>query len=314
MKKTKIFQEAFSDILIPQGFIYKNRTFIRVIGENIVQSLYLESSSPMYSFELNLAPAATLTSPTHLFQNMKREFRGLYALGFNNFSEFPHVTWQGRSYEMALKDPQKDGEIYYPEEYIEGKWVERCIANMEKAAELFKRDYLPILDATTDFNSYLKFREAYLEDKTLFFGRVKYPLTSFELLYKAYLDGNSKYGVTYLKNYEKWNFIKILKGQFADWEIYDFEKFFKLAEEMDMEFVGYGFDEDRVRRFSPAFVEKTLAEVESIIYSGRFDIGYDDFWDCVYTNDFSNVPKQWAAEEELVLNLIKEAFPKIKLA
>ena len=85
MKKTKIFQETFSDILKPQGFVFKNKTFIRVVGENIVQSLFLEATSPSYAFEMNLAPAATLTIPRGriFFELMKREFRGKYNLSFS---------------------------------------------------------------------------------------------------------------------------------------------------------------------------------------------------------------------------------------
>ena len=77
---------------------------------------------------------------------------------------------------------------------------------------------------------------------------------------------------------------------------------------------NYGFDEKRVRRFSPSFVEKKLVNVNNIIYGDDyFDKDYEAFWNCVYTNDFSDIPKQWAEEEQFVLDLIKEAFPKIKL-
>ena len=316
MKKTKIFQEAFSDILIPQGFIYKNKTFIRVIGENIVQSLYLESSSPMYSFDLNLAPAATLTYPRgrYLFQTMKREFRGELPLKFNNFSGFPYVTWSTDGYIEAMKEPEADGIRYSPLEYKDGQDPEACIANMQKAAEVFEKDYLPILNATTDFNSYLKFRETYFNDITLFLnkGRMLSPLA---LSYKAYLDGNSKYGVEYLRNCTKTDFVMTLKRLFEDWECYDLEKFYKMAEESDIELVReFGLDEERIRHFSPSFAERKLDSAKNIIYQDDLGKKYESFWERVYTNDFSDVVEQWADEEKFVLDLIKEAFPKIKLA
>ena len=111
MKKTKIFEDAFSEVLKPHGFVYKNKTFIRVIGENIVQSLFLEASSPMYSFEMNIAPAATMAIERGrtFFESMKKEFRGRFTLRFNNFAEFPHISYIEDGYSHALKDEFYDG-------------------------------------------------------------------------------------------------------------------------------------------------------------------------------------------------------------
>ena len=174
----------------------------------------MESFTPDYRFELNLAPAASLRgkTPRPIFQTMKMQFRGEHWLGFNNFAGFPYVIGGTMDYiTNVCKNPENIKERYNLEHYIEGREPEKCIANMQKAAELFARDYLPILNTTTDFNSFLKFRETYFEDETLFLGRIKPQLLALELSYKAYLDGNSKYGVEYLRNYSKSDFVQILK-------------------------------------------------------------------------------------------------------
>ncbi|MBE6533950.1 MAG: hypothetical protein E7678_03150 [Ruminococcaceae bacterium] len=318
MKKTKIFQETFSDILKPQGFVFKNKTFIRVVGENIVQSLFLEATSPSYAFEMNLAPAATLTIPRGriFFELMKREFRGKYNLSFNNFSEFPYVSSGGDYYRFALKNPEDEKISNSPIAYIEGKEVEKTIANFQKAAEVFERDYLPILNATTDFESYLKFRENCFKDESLFSGRVKPPLNHLELSYKAYLDGNSKYGVEYLRNVTKEKFLSILKNRFFDWELYDFETYYEYVGKEDEEDAEkFGFPENLIRRFSPSFVEKNLASVQNAVNNpdSYEQMLYEPFWERIYSNDFSDIPQQWADEERFVLDLIKETFPKIIL-
>lgn len=319
MKKTKIFQDAFSDVLKPHGFIYKNRTFIRVIGENIVQSLYLEASSPMYSFELNLAPAATMAiKHGRMFfeATMKKEFRGALKLNFNNFSEFPYVEYIEDGYNIALKNGVSKDITYFPAEYIEGKEVEKCIVNMQKAAELFVKLYIPILDAVTDFDSYIVFTENYLQDESLFSGKLKPSLNWLELAYKAYCDASSGYGVEYLRKSTIDKAVRILKNEFVDWEKYDIAQYYKQREESDMELVQmFGFDEENVVRFSPQCIEKALEEAKCAIESipEQEEQLYKPFWDCVYTNDFNDIARQWAEEEKFVLDLIKEAFPKIVL-
>lgn len=318
MKKTKIFQDAFSEVLKPHGFVYKNKTFIRVIGENIVQSLFLEASSPMYSFEMNIAPAATMAIERGrtFFESMKKEFRGEHRLGFNDFSEFPYVDYIEDGFGSALKDGVENDITYFPAEYIEGKEVEKCIANMQKAAEVFERDYLPILNETVDFDSYIYFIETSLQDRSLFMGKRKPILNWMVLSYKAYCDGNSKYGVEYLRRSSVDKAVDILKNQFVDWEKYDLGKYYQQREEADMELVQmYGFAEDRVLRFSPQCIEKALDDSKSAIESIPDEQNriYKPFWDCVYTNNFNDIPRQWADEEKFVLDLIKEAFPKIVL-
>ena len=110
--------------------------------------------------------------------------------------------------------------------------------------------------------------------------------------------------------------VDILKNQFVDWEKYDLGKYYQQREEADMELVQmYGFAEDRVLRFSPQCIEKALDDSKSAIESIPDEQNriYKPFWDCVYTNDFNDIARQWAEEEKFVLDLIKEAFPKVVL-
>ena len=308
MKKTKIFQDAFSDVLKPHGFVYKNKTFIRVIGENIVQSLYLEASSPMYSFELNLAPAATMAIKRGrmFFESMKKEFRGALRLNFNNFSEFPYVDYIEDGTNYALKSGVPKETRYFPTPYVDGTDSEKCIANMQTAAEIFVRDYLPILDKTVDFDSYIEFTEAYLHNDALFSGEIKPSLNWLELAYKAYWDADSGYGVEYLRKTTEDKAVWILKNNFGDWDKYDFELYYQTSAE--------GCQHSS-RLLTPSFLEKRLDFVKNAIYSSAEtqQREYKPFWDCVYTNNFNDIARQWAEEEKFVLDLIKEAFPKVVL-
>ncbi len=286
-------------------------------GDNIVQAIKLETTSPSYSFEANIAPAGAITfTRNEKFNNNRFSFEQclytndlarLFTLKFNNFKEFPHVV-ESRTI-LPYKNPADQEILRSPDHHIKGENDNETIENIQKAAELFVRDYLPAFDSVTDFNSYIKWKAEVINNNNLYGGVL---FSYMDLLYKAYLDGDCSFGVDYLIQKQQRTALYVLKRCFGDWEKINLAEHYKRNDEFikEMEEMGVPIGQSL---FGPAYVEECLVEAKKEIEENNdyYQRTYKLFWDSVKKGDFSWVENKWEEETAFVLETLKEFIPKL---
>lgn len=323
MTKSDIFRDIFGDVLNKYGFTYKKQEFIRIWGDNILQMVRLETSSPAYEFEGTIVPMGFVADSCGKFgfdntiatNSLGRGF----TLRFNNFEGFPYTNVSVD--DNPYKDESKRCIIRSLIPYVKGKVSdETIIANMKKAAELFEQQYLPIYDSIKDFASYFEWKAKTSRRDNWFFG-VK-DFSSKELAYKAYLDGNCAFGVEYLFNKLYDEFFGKLKTVFGDWELYDYPALYGEGEnqeddidEEEIEFLkemGCPPEVYSKDKITAKNVEEKLVNTKDQIdiYKSFLKKTYGPFWDSLKSGDFSWAAAEFEKEQALVYEKLKEVYPK----
>lgn len=282
MTLSSAFEEAFKELMQKHKFVFKQNTFFRIRGENIVQALCVKEVYPTYCFCINIVPVAFVRSQPMgvFFEHRLREmtWAEYLTLSFDGYRDFPHTNG------------------CRPVPHISGQTDAQTAANMAKAAELFEAKYLPWFEKVSDFHSYFDW---ITNPKTKEGASGCFRLSGTELMYKAYLDESSEYGTKYLFNVLKEDFVSSLKLGFGDWNSESFCD-------------NYGAVANKAEAVSPVVLQKRLRNVSDAIEKNNekwTTRKYFSFLSCAAVNRFDSVKCTVMREEDEVLPVFAMVFP-----
>ena len=286
----KLFKEIFNDTMTRHGFVHQGNVFLRINGENIIQAVTVQA---LIGYEIcaSICPAHDVWEKYSIWEKQlssKRPYWAEYGrLCFKGFEDFPHKNCIRNS----------DGSIYYTlYPYLPKKddYFKRTVENLEKALEYMENFYIPQFDKIVDFESYFDWITSDWKERSI----SDFMITSLDLSYKAYIDGNFDWGRQFLENehkaYEE-ETVKSIKSYIA-WQSSD--EYLKNQKIYGNTSSKMDYETEYNKRMSH--------------YNRVFSERFGKFIESAEKNDVSWIPDFVKERSETALALLKDKYSKLK--
>lgn len=175
-----LFKDAVGDLMLANGFRYKNQAYYRINGDGIFQMLSVWNRA---SYKINLvnAPIWALEYWSHQAMKYIDTERGIKDLGYNlkNFAG-----------ENLKRIDEFGMTLFSNNMYYQSSEEEKTALNFTVLRQMLETDILHALDATVDFPSYFLWRTSRNKTEPSMGGW--FNLEPIDLCVKAYTDGEAE--------------------------------------------------------------------------------------------------------------------------